>query len=240
MTTPRDIINLALKASSILGVGQTALAEDINDSFVLLNQMISQWAQKRWLVYRLETFNFNCTGAQSYTVGPGSDFPITPRPDRLESAFVRQINQQPPNQVDYPLDILPARETYNRIALKKLTSFPSMIYYEPAYPVAQAYPWPVPTANIYSLFLTFKQVIPKFTSLSQDINLPPEYEGALLYNLAIRVAANYQVAPRADVVALAKDGLATIRGSNTALALMQMPEGLVRPGIYNPYSDQTY
>jgi len=29
-----------------------------------------------------------------------------------------------------------------------------------------------------------------------------------------------------------------VRGSATALARLRMPDSLVRPGVYNPYSDQ--
>lgn len=240
MTTPRDIIQLALKSSGVLGVGQTALAEDINDGFAFLNQMIAQWAQKRWLVYALSTYSTVSTGAQTYTVGPGGVFDISPRPDRIESAYFRQLVQSTPNQVDYPLRLISARETYNRISIKMLTSFPSVFFYESAYPLGLFYPYPLAQASIYSLFISVKTVISQFTSLSQTIALPPEYEAAMHYNLAIRLAAAYQIAPREDVRALAKDALAVLRGSNTQLALLQMPNSLVRPGPYNPYSDQTY
>jgi hypothetical protein len=240
MTTPRDIIQLALKSSGVLGVGQTALAEDINDGFAFLNQMIAQWAQKRWLVYALSTYSTVSTGAQTYTVGPGGVFDISPRPDRIESAYFRQLVQSTPNQVDYPLRLISARETYNRISIKMLTSFPSVFFYESAYPLGLFYPYPLAQASSYSLFISVKTVISQFTSLSQTIVLPPEYEAAMHYNLAIRLAAAYQIAPREDVRALAKDALAVLRGSNTQLALLQMPNSLVRPGLYNPYSDQTY
>ena len=45
-----------------------------------------------------------------------------PRPDRLESAYVRLANGG--QQVDYMLDIVQAREDYNEIALKQLQTFP--------------------------------------------------------------------------------------------------------------------
>ena len=36
-TTPGDIIQLALKTANVLGVGQTASAEDTNDAFNVMN-----------------------------------------------------------------------------------------------------------------------------------------------------------------------------------------------------------
>ncbi len=33
-----------------------------------------------------------------------------PRPDRIESAFLRLLNASPTNPVDYPLEVLDARD----------------------------------------------------------------------------------------------------------------------------------
>ena len=239
MTTPIDIITLALKNSGILGVGQSALPEDINDAFTLMNMMISQWARKRWLVWHLIDVAKTSTGATSYTVGPGMDFD-TPRPDRLEAAFFRQTVQSQPNQIDYPLEILESREDYNRIALKTLQSFPTYIFYDAAYPTGVVYPWPVPQANIYAVHLTLKFPLARFTSLSQTVVMPPEYEAALLYNLSVRLRPAYQMAPDPQLIGLAKDSLALIRASNTQIPRLEMPMDLTRGGIYNIYADTFY
>ena len=86
--TPRSICVLALKQIGALGIGQTASPEDISDSFALLNMMMGQFSQKRWLIYHLVDVALPMTGAQAYTIGPGGDID-TPRPDRIESAFMR-------------------------------------------------------------------------------------------------------------------------------------------------------
>src|ERR1700722_5997638 len=95
--TPLDIVTQALKKAGVLGVGQTPLAEDTNDAFYDLNDMIAQWARKRWLMWHLLDVPLVSTGAMSYTVGIGGNF-NTPRPDRLEAAFFRQIVPSQPNQ----------------------------------------------------------------------------------------------------------------------------------------------
>lgn len=235
--TPLGIINLALKISGVLGVGQTALAEDVNDAFLTLNMMLSQWQNKRWLVWHLITVSYTSTGAESYTVGPGQQYNLAERPDRLEAAFFRQLIPSTPNQIDYPLEIISARETYNNIALKTLTSFPSYIFYDSGYPVARIYPWPLPQANLYSVHITVKAPLKNFTSLTQAINLPPEYNAALLYSLAARLRPAYQLPPEPSIIALAKDALAVIRGSNAQIPRLQLPADLNRGGIYNVYAD---
>lgn len=237
--TPGDIVTFALKAAGVLGVGQTPLAEDTNDAFTAMNGMLAGWQRQRWLVWHLVDVSKVSTGAQSYTVGPGGDFNVM-RPDRLEAAFFRQFINSTPNQVDYPLQILEAREDYNNIALKQLNSFPYVIFYDSAFPMGTVYPWPIPQANTYEIHLTLKEQISQFLTLTQQINLPPEYEEALWTNLCLRLCPIYQVQPNPSVVALAKSSLAVVRGANAQVPRLNMPQRLWRGGLYDIYSDQSY
>jgi len=89
-----DICRASLKECGAIGVGQTPLAEDINDAWARLQWMLMQWERKRWLVYHLVDLQTNSTGATYYTVGPGGDFDTgqrSMRPARLSSCFVRQL-----------------------------------------------------------------------------------------------------------------------------------------------------
>jgi hypothetical protein len=233
--TPRDIINLALKNSGVLAMGQNAPAEMTNDAFLMLNAMIGQWAQKRWLIYHLVNVSKVCTGVTSYTVGPGGDFAFAIRPANIAAAFVSQ-NTGTAQQIDTVLD---SREDYNRIAMKSLVSFPYFLYYDNAFPLGVAYPWPAPNAGLYSLTLTAKAVLPAFTSLSADIALPAEYQEALFYNLAARLRPYFQMTPDASIIALARAALNTVRNANTQIPRLEMPHGVPRGGRYNVYSDQS-
>ena len=243
-TTPQDIIRQALKKAGVLGVGQSALAEDTNDAYSDLQDMLGQWQRKRWLIYHLVDYACMGTGEKSYTVGPGGQFNISPRPDLIESAFFRQTTNaatpNQPNQIDYPLSIIMAREDYNLISLKQLQTFPQYLFYDAAFPVGLAYPWPLVQANQYELHLTVKETLNQFTSLNQTINLPLEYFAALKFNLAVRLRQAYQMPPDAALVALAKDALNVIRNANTQIRRLQIPTDLVRPGLYNIFSDTFY
>jgi len=240
MATTGSIINLALKQAGILGVGQTASAEDSNDAFTLMNMMLAQWQRDRWLVWHLVTTSVVSTGAQSYTVGSGGNYNISPRPDQIESAFLRQINVSSPNQPDYPLEQLYAKEDYDMIRLKSLSSFPTAFFYDSAFPTGTIYFWPIPLANIYSMHITYKAILSQFTSLSQTVVLPAEYEAALLYNLAVRLRIHYQLPERPDLMKQAKNALNLIRNANTQVPRLRMPADVVRPGIYDYYSDRSY
>jgi hypothetical protein len=235
--TPRDIINLAAKNAGALAQGQTLPQGQANDIFTMLNAMIGQWAAKRWLIYHLVNSTLTATGAVSYTVGPTGAFNVSARPTGLEAAFVSQ-NLGTPQQIDTPLEILQSREDYNRIAMKQLVSLPYYIFYDAGFPLGTVYPWPAPNAGIYGLTLTFKMPLTAFTGLSQDINLPAEYQEALIYNLAARLRPFFQLEPDGAIIGLAKAALGTIRAANTQIPRLQMPIGMSRGARYNVYSDQ--
>ncbi|MFC4275563.1 hypothetical protein [Achromobacter aloeverae] len=234
-TTPRDIINLSLKTANVLGVGQAASAEDVNDAFNVMNMMMAQWQRRRYMVYQLITQSVQGTSALSYTVGPGGDFDI-PRPAKLESAFFRQ-NQNTPLPVDYPLTILRAREDYNRIAIKNLNAFPQYAFYDAGNPVGNLFIWPVPN-NQYEVFITVMQQLQQFDNLSDEIVLPPEYKAALMWNLTLELYPLYGL-PVSDVVARkAEASMRIIEQANTQIPRMAMPVSLQSTtGTYNIYGD---
>lgn len=145
--------------------------------------------------------------------------------------------------IDYPLTLIHSMEDYNRIALKALISFPGYVFYDPAWPNGIIHLYPVAQATVYSIGLTLKEELPaSFPNLSSIINLPYEYYGAILYNLALRLRPKYQLPtfPGDPLLGLAKDGLNVLRGANTAIAQLQTPKDLLRPGQYNIFSDQNY
>lgn len=245
-TTVNDICTAALKVSMAYGVGQTPTAEDTSDAWAALQWMLQQWERKRWLVYHLVTLNVVSTGVESYTVGPGGQIDTgagSVRPDKIEAAFLRQLTQSPPNQIDYPLTLLQSMEDYSRIALKSLKSFPTYVFYDPAWGLGNLFAWPVPQANIYGVYIVVKEQLPAaFATLATKFALPYEYYAAMVYNLGLRLRPKYGIItqPGDELRGIAKDALNVLRGGNTAIARLQMPTVLQRGGIYNIFSDRIY
>ena len=237
----RDIVVQALKKAGILGQGRAAGAEDINDGLSDLNDMLSQWMTDRWLIWNLIDYSVVSTGALNYTVGPGGNFAIDPRPDRLESAFARlQTDSSLP--IDYPLEIIPSLEQYNLIALKTLVAFPKYAFYDSAYPLATVKTYPVMNAALYELHITVKNTLPVFT-LDTELVLPRQYVAAIKFNLARRLRQSYGKGLRPDVELnkLAASGLNIIRQANIQIPELKMPRSLVRAsGRYNILFDSTY
>jgi hypothetical protein len=236
MTTAADIIAEALKAAGVVGVGQAAAAEDATGALFHLNQMLGQWSRKRWLVYHLVDTAVTSTGARSYTVGPGGAFNI-PRPDRLEAAYFRQLAAGSPNLVDYPLEVLGSREDYSRIRLKTLVTWPQTIFYDAAFPLGAVFPHPIPQAGLFEIHLITKDQLSQVATPGTALNLPSEYEPALLWNLVVRLRGVYQLPPDPVAIGLAKDALNVIRNTDAQVPRLKMPAGLSDGGLYNIFSD---
>ena len=151
----------------------------LNRAFTQVNWLLAQWARKRWLVYAIQDYSVSSsTGAQNYSVGLNGAININPRPERLEYAFIRFLNQSPPGGlfVDNPLQIIQSHEDYSRGSRSRISALLSWrIFYDPVWPVGLLLPWPVPQASIYELHVGFKVVLPRFIraySESQS-NFPP-------------------------------------------------------------------
>src|SRR6185437_5388638 len=158
--------------------------------------------------------------------GPGGTVDISPRPDRLEYAFLRMLGSPPPavgTPVDIPLSIIPSHEDYSRITVNDIGNFAWRIFYDPVWPVGLLFPWPIPEPSIYEIHVGFKVVLPRFLSMTQPINFPPEYETALNWCGARRLRASYQMPADPELSALARDAVNTIRLANTAVSTLQMP-----------------
>lgn len=236
--TVGQLIAQTLKIAGVLGVGQTASAEDSNDCLQQLNQILAQWQRKRWLVYGEVTTSLVATGALTYSVGPTGDFPIA-RPGRLESAFMRFLNQSGTVTVDIPLQLIQSREDYNLITVKNLNTVPLGVYYDNNVPLGTLYFWPVPKAGAYELFISTTSTLQSFTSLTQIITMPPEYLAAMQWTLAVTLRPMYGLAPDPTIAALALDAQNALRNSNAQIATLTMPGNLPGQGqgYYSPYSD---
>lgn len=264
-TTMGDLCTAALEECGAFGMGQTPTKLDITGAWTRCQWMLQQWARKRWMVYHLLDYSIVSTGALSYSVGPGGDIntvfdagqfnqqfntqfggggpprELTVRPARVESAFVRQIQNVSPNQVDYSMKILQSREDYNRISLKRLQSFPQVVWYDPDWPLGHLFVWPIPQPGIYEVHIAAMCQLPaQFMTVASEVTLPYEYYAAMYLNLATRLWAKYGIPPRPDTANLAKEALSLIKGNNTAIASLVMPTELGRGGRYNIFSDTNY
>jgi hypothetical protein len=223
-----QLLQNALEDGGIVGLDEAIEQAYMTKALRHANWLLAQWARKRWLVYSESEYAFIATGANFYNVGLGQIVNINPRPDRLEYAYMRFLNSSEPVQfpVDIPLDIIPSKEDYSRITVKTIGTLPWRVFYDPQWPIGQLYPWPVPQQSQYELHFGFKTVLPRFASLTQKINFPPEYETALSWALAERLRAAFQLPPDPTITKLAREGLSVLRLANQAVSTLVMPSFL--------------
>lgn len=154
--TARDFISLAMKEAGVLGVGQTLLAEDINDGFTYLKRMLALWQRRRWLVPNLYDLSVIGNGEISNKIGPGQYW-NAPRPDKIAAAYIIQRNTGS-NPVSLGCRIITAYEDYAQLAVKNLPSLPYLVFYDGAYPYGNVFFWPIPDSS-YELHLILKGVV---------------------------------------------------------------------------------
>ena len=237
MTTPIDLINLALKQSGVIGVGQTASAEDMQDCFKLMQMMLGQWQTKRYMMYHLINLSIPCTGALNYSIGPGGSIPLASRPNEIVSAFIRLPATGSGYQVDYSLNIIRAREDYDRILAKSMGTIPSFLFYDSGFPLGTLYAWPVPS-SLYELHVTVADQFQTFSTVADVFTLPAQYEEAIMYNLAGRLRPMYGMPPDPSISGLAKAALNCLQSANVQLPRMQVDPFLSSGSRYNIYTDQ--
>ncbi len=243
MTTGRDVVYQGLFKSGITGRGITPSNADTTDALADLNDMLDQWRIDNSKVWDKLSTGFTSTGQTApYTVGPGGNYNLNPRPNRISAAFVRQLQNVGSLTVDTPLRVMDAREEYDRINTKNLASFPEAVFLDTAMPLAQLYiyPWPSP-AGQYAVYITTKGSIPVVTL---DLNLsgfPQGYIAAMKFNLArrLRQAHGRGLRPDPELIRLANDSLDVIMAGNLQVPEVGMPASLLTRGSgYNIYSDQ--
>lgn len=244
MTTGRDVIYDALRRAGITGRGITPTNTDTTDALADLNDMLGQWRTQRFMQWSLLSTGFTADGRSTggYTVGPTGEYAMTPRPNRIESAFVRQLSNSGNLLVDTPLRVISAREEYDRISLKALVSFPMAVFLDTTLPQALLKPYPWPNAGQYAVYITTKNTMPVVTLATDMSAFPDGYVPAMKFNLARRLRQSYGkgMKPDSELIRLANDALDVVMQANIQLPEMQMPVALLtRNGSgYNIISDQ--
>jgi len=159
--TARDIIQLALKETGVIGVGMTPSDTNLNDSFILLQRMIKAWQVKRWIVPNLYEVSMPGNGQEFNLIGPGQYWNCQ-RPREIQAAYFKQIGNgvsiNGPNSVSFNLRRIYSYENYAQLALKELESWPQFYFYDNSYPYGKVRIWPIPDST-YQIYLVLKAPI---------------------------------------------------------------------------------
>ncbi len=265
--TFQQLLMTALKRAGVAASGQPVSGEDLNDAQTELRLMLGEWSTGRFYSPALTEFAFISTGQSYYTIGPGGTILAQERPSRIYSCFVRLLTNpgvSPTlgdfntdfnndfnvgggpqfvapgslNPSDYPLDIVKGKEQWDTIANKFAVSLPSHVFYDGAFPLGNLFLWPIPLPNVYEIHVSFPVFLDTITAYSQQLSMPTVMYSAIIWNLAVRLASAWQMPEDPSTIKRAVATLRALKRSNNHMPDLKIPSSLVRPGVYNPYSDQ--
>ncbi len=192
MATAASIITAAFLK---IGVGDPT-SNQTASALISLNNMVSGWGPEI-ILPSLTRESFAVTsGTAEYTMGPSGTW-STVRPSKIENAFLRNASNY-----DSPLDIIAAKD-FNDVVYKATSAHPTAIYFVPEVTQAKIIFDCSPNAA-FTIYLESWKVFTEFADTTTSLTLPNEYKEALVYNLAVSLAedwdrvASQSVRQRAD------------------------------------------
>jgi hypothetical protein len=243
MYTANDIIRAAMRLIQVSAVDTDLTANELNDGLESLNRMLDSWSADELTLYEVIREQFPLVSGQNpYTIGYGGNF-NTSRPMKIVDAYLILNNGSIP--VSYPMQVL-GYDDYNSIRLKTLsTNFPNYMYYQPSFPLAEIFIYPVFAPNDPStqgpayINITSWKPFDIILDPTAYMSFPPGYQEAITFNLAIRLAMEYQFDLRQDLIQLATNSLKRIKRLNQRTVTLSTDVALMNTSQlrFNIYSD---
>ncbi len=207
MATVSTILDRTMRILGVLEAGATATADEVTYGLLALNSMLMGWAATEFGLYVPANVSHSVPpGTGSLTIGSGADIDTT-RPRKIFDSYIRDSAGQ-----DHVLPVK-SLEEYGRIGDKDRTGRPRAIYPRKGYADWTIYFDRVTDAT-YTLKLELLQAFTSYTAGSDDLALPEEYEEAITYNLAIRLAPEFGAPIPGEVGSIARKSFDIIRNNN--------------------------
>lgn len=197
--TVKDALKSAYRKVGALEEGKELSGDQTVDGIRVLNAMLALWSSKRIPVFFYTREQFALTAGQaSYTVGSGGDFNTT-RPQAIASAYIIYTGQT----TQYPLEPV-GNDEYDSLGNLADEGMPEKFFYNPAFPLATLKLFPTPVTGL-TIGINSKANLGTFTTVTDTMQLPPEYEFPIVYNLAVHLALDTGFNPPSKVEELARD-----------------------------------
>ena len=218
MATALTVITAAFRLIGVLAQGETPSSSEAADALSRLNLLLAQWSIERINVYtRLRSAHALSAGTQTYTIGPAGVFNVA-RPVKIDKGGIIQADG-----IQTELRILTAEE-WAAIPEKSVSATaPLELYDDYAYPLSTLHLWPKPSGTP-TLELFSWQALTAIALIGDPFDLPPGYQQAIEYNLAILLAPEYGRPVDAVVASIAGSSRSSIAQMNIAQGLPILPE----------------
>lgn len=241
--TANDLITRALHTIGVLASGETATGNEMNDSLVILNNMIDSWATERLTIYTVARTEFNLSsGTQDYTIGAGGTFNIVRPLWIVAASIITDSTAAADQKIELPIEQAMTTREWQQVTLKGLQStYPLGFYYDHNWTagLATISVWPIPNVANVQLVLYTPTALTAFADLTTAYTFPPGYEEAMRYQVALRLAPEFGANLSPDVRLLASDTFANIKRANINDDQLGMdPALLAKGGRYDWRTDR--
>lgn len=198
MSTANTLIKAALRVDVKAGQGQTPGAYVMENALEALVMMLDSWSVGD--MFKVDVESFTLDGSASYTIGDGGDFDTT-RPTRILGGYTQGTG------VDVPFKAI-GEAKYRQLGFKSTSGGEvAYLWYNPIFGATE-----LGTIYVYppgggTLVLHNLRPLASPSKITSDMLLPPEYDLAIKFNLAIHISPEFGRTPSATTIKLAKDGL---------------------------------
>ena len=198
----------ALRLIGVLGSSENMPAGEAEDGLIVLKDMLESWSLNNLLIFKTTEETFDLPPSKdSITMGPGGDFD-TSRPNGIRRITYEYAGNNDINMLEMSLD-----EWVNVQTKDVESSIPTKYYLNYTSQMVEIHMWPVPRGGRVKVY-SMKNLADALT-LDAEIVLPPGYNRAIKYNLAIDLAPEYGKALDGAVISVAQKSLAIIKSKNT-------------------------
>lgn len=220
MATVQNIIDRSLRLIGNIEPGTSGTASESADAMTALNDMLGTWRNESLMCYAMQDQSITLAATNSTrSIGPTGSL-VTTRPVEIESAYVTV------GLINYPMEIWNA-EQFSSITLRTQTNaWPWVLWYQASMPDGVINLWPVPDAASVLHVIT-RQPVLVFAALTDVISLPPGWENALAYNLAVNIAPEYEQEASQTVKDKARDTVKMLKRTNNVTPVMSFDASLL-------------
>lgn len=178
--TAEEVVTQALVELGAVSSGEIPTGEEMEDGLLRLNSMLKTWAGEGNL-YRETTATVTLTGGSPSVDAPSGTRDISSVRHVVSSTYSRQLAEW-------------NRGQYFSMPNRAQTSSSGPSIYYPAKSISgiTIYVWPVPSTNI-TLELDLSRAAETVTDPSETIDVPEEWQEALILGLASRCASMFGI-----------------------------------------------
>jgi len=187
--TAGDMVTAAARKLFVLEGGESLEAEDMAIGLEALWRMLRSWAATGISLWLQEE--------QTVTLAANTaTYTLSPRTLEVTAGYRRS------GTTDIPITMM-ARDVYQRLTNKSANGAPYAFWHDRERAESKVTVYPVPSAAGDTIVLLSKRSPQDVTEVTHTMEIPPEWSEAIVYNLALRLAPEFDAEVRQDVAMMA-------------------------------------